>query len=189
MKKILFLVAIAVVATGCKTKQVMSTTNEVEVAVPCAEYKTDKTAMRATASAVSPNIQNAKDKAVAAARRELATMLSASVQRVLESFSSSYDTDDAASFASRTKDLSRQVTDQTIVGSFILCDKVTKSTSRDGKVTYHAYVALELGTEEILKNVQTQLEKAVSQDDKLRTDFEYEKFKEVFYEEMAKLDK
>lgn len=189
MKKILFLVAIAVVATGCKTKQVMSTTNEVEVVVPCAEYKTDKTAMRATASAVSPNIQNAKDKAVAAARRELATMLSASVQRVLESFSSSYDTDDAASFASRTKDLSRQVTDQTVVGSFILCDKVTKSTSRDGKVTYHAYVALELGTEEILKNVQTQLEKAVSQDDKLRTDFEYEKFKEVFYEEMAKLDK
>ena len=104
MKKILFLLVIAMVAVGCKTKQVMSTANEVEVLVPCAEFKTDKTAMRATATAVSPNLQNAKDKAIAAARRELATMLGASVQRVLEAFASSYDMDEAASFAGHTKD-------------------------------------------------------------------------------------
>ena len=189
MKKILFLLVIAMVAVGCKTKQVMSTANEVEVLVPCAEFKTDKTAMRATATAASPNMQNAKDKAIAAARRELATMLGASVQRVLESFASSYDMDEAASFAGHTQDLSRQVTDQTVVGSFVLCDKVTKSTSRDGKVTYHAYVAIELGSEEILKNVQAQLEKSISLDEKLMTNFEYETFKKVFYEEMEKLEK
>ena len=63
MKKILFLMVIAVAAIGCKTKQAVSATSEVEVVKLCADYKTDKTALRATANAVSPNMQNATDNA------------------------------------------------------------------------------------------------------------------------------
>ena len=86
MKKILFLMVIAVAAIGCKAKQAVSATSEVEVVKLCADYKTDKTALRATANAVSPNMQNATDKAVAIARRELATSMGATIQRVLERF-------------------------------------------------------------------------------------------------------
>ena len=189
MKKILFLVAIAVAVVGCKAKQAVSATGEVEVVKLCADYKTDKTAMRATANAVSPNMQNATDKAVAIARRELATSMGATIQRVLERFESSYEKGEAADFASRTKDLSRQVSDQLIVGIVIACDKVTKSTGADGKTMYRAYVAVEIDNNEVLENLKKQLENAISQDEKLRTDFEYEQFKQTFYEELEKLEK
>ncbi len=189
MKKILFLIIVVAATVGCKSKQVLGTSNEVEVVKYCAEYKTDKSAIRATANAVSPNMQNATDKAVAIARRELGSSVNVTIQRVLERFESSYEKNEAADFASRTKDLSRQVTDQMIVGSYIVCDKITKTTDQDGKVMYRAYVALEIDNGEIFKNLEKHLETVISQDDKLRTDFEYEKFKEVFYEEMAKLDK
>jgi hypothetical protein len=183
MKKILFLVVIAIVTLGCKTKQVMSTSGEVEVVKLCADYKSDKTAMRATANAISPNMQNATDKAVAIARRELATSMSATIQRVWERFETSYEKDTDADFLSRTKDMTRQASNELVTGSVIVCDKVTKSTDANGKTIYHAYVAVEIGNDELLKRLET----AVSKDDKLRVDFEFENFKKTFYEEMEKL--
>lgn len=188
MKKVVFLIAAATLFVGCKSKQAITpVASEVEVNVPCSEYKTDKDNLRAVGSAISPNMQNAKDKALAAARRELATSMAASVQRVLEVFASSYDTESAASFNGRTKDLSRQVTNQMVVGNYVVCDKITKTTNpANGSVMYNAYVALEVGNDDLFKSLEKQVKTVVSDDSKLRTDFEYEKFKETFYEEMKK---
>ena len=50
----------------------------------------------------------------------------------------------------------------------------------DGK--YKVYVSLELAGEEIMNAMANR----IKNDDKLRIDFEYEKFKKVFEEEMSK---
>lgn len=188
MKKIviLSLAAVALLAASCKPKA-NAVKGEVEVTVLCSEFKTDKQAIRATGNAVSPNMQNAKDKALAAARRELATSISTSINRVLESFSTSYDEENAASFQARTKDLTQQVTTQTINGSYVECDKITKTVNKDGSVVYRSYVAVSLGNDKIMEIVERQFKTNVTEEERARTDFEYEKFKETYYKalEMA----
>lgn len=190
MKKILFFIAVAVIAVGCKsTKQVATyAEDEVEVTVRCAEFKTDQTGIRASASAISPNMQNAKDKAVAAARRELATNISGLINRVQETFTTSYDKDEMADYAARTKDLARIVASQKISGSYVVCDKMTKKADpQTGKVVYTSYVAVEIGNEDLFDAIVKQAQAAIADDDKLRTDFEYELYKKTFEEELEKL--
>ena len=58
------------------------------------------------------------------------------------------------------------------------CEKTMKTP--DGK--YKVYVSLELAGEEIMNAMANR----IKNDDKLRIDFEYEKFKKVFEEEMSK---
>ena len=47
---------------------------------------------------------------------------------------------------------------------------------------YKVYIALELAGNELLEGISN----SIKNDDKLRIDFEYEKFKKVFEEEMSK---
>ena len=49
---------------------------------------------------------------------------------------------------------------------------------------YRAYVAVELGGPELVSEISN----SVKADDKLRIDYEYEKFKKTFEEEMQKLE-
>lgn len=191
MKKVIVMMAVALAVISCGSQKKVATpvAGEVEVSVPCAEFKTDATTMRATGSAISPNMQNAKDKALAAARRELATSLGLKLDRVLEVYGSSYDKDEAADFIGRTKDLSRQITSQVLTGSVIACDKMTRSTDANGKVVYHSYVAVEIANAELLESLKDQTEAAISNDEKLRTDFDYEQFKAVYEAEMANFGK
>ena len=184
MKKVLLIMAAALVMVSCGNKKVAPTKGEVEVNVPCKEFKTDKKTIRANGNAISPNMQNATDKALAAARREMATSVESVVKRVVETYASSYDLDNAADFRSKMQDMARIVTNQTLRGSVPVCDKVTKVEGKDG-VMYHAYVALELTSNEYLEALTQETNKRISDDEKLRTDFELEKFKKVFEEEMA----
>lgn len=185
MKKVLFVMtlALAVVATGCKSKKaevINASENEVEINVPCSEYQSDAKAFRATASAKSPDMQNAKAKALQAARAELATQIEATVKRVVDSYASSYDTDQAADFRGKFQDMSRTVVNQVLQGSHSICDKTTKISGKEGTMFRH-YTAMEVTADELAQ----ELSNRVSQEDKLRTDFEYEKFKKIFEEEMA----
>lgn len=185
MKKVLFVLAAALVMVSCG-KKAPAVKGEVEVNVPCSEFKTDKNTLRASGNAISPNMQNAKDKAVSAARRELATSIEATMQRVLEDFSSSYDLDNQADFRARTKDLARTVVNQKLQGSVIVCEKMMKKEDKDG-VMYHSYIAVELTSNELMEALLDNTKKKISDSEKLRTDFEYEQFKKTFEEEMSKL--
>jgi len=188
MKKVLLVIAAAMVLVGCGSKKVAPTQGEVEVNVPCKEFKTDKTTLRACGNAISPNMQNATDKAVAAARRELATSMDATLKRVMDQYQSSYDVDNQADFRSKMQDITRTVVDQQLRGSVIVCDKVTRTTEKDGSVVYHAYVAVELAASEVLESIKQETDKRISDDEKLRTDFEYEKFRQTFESEMSKME-
>ena len=74
--------------------------------------------------------------------------------------------------------LTRTVVEQELSGTRVICEKTMKTP--DGK--YKVYVSLELAGEEIMNAMANR----IKNDDKLRIDFEYEKFKKVFEEEMSK---
>lgn len=168
---------------GSKQKVVSKNGGEVEIEMPCTgpEYRTDATHFRATGTALSTDRQVAKDKALMAARAELATEINTTMERVTDRYNSSYNVGEDDETRGKFQDLARQLVKQTLSGSVVTCEKLTKD-EQGGK--YHFYVCVELKGDDFANK----LKNGISNDDKLRTDYEYEKFKKVFDEEMAKME-
>lgn len=189
MKKILFAFAAAMLIAGCASKKTVTASSafahEEEVNVPCMDQKSDKKAMRAFGTAISPNMQNAKDKALMNARRELATSAQTFMQRVSETYASSYDVDQTATFGAKYQDMARQVAAKLLQGSVIACDKLTKTTGNDGSVMYHSYVTVEINKEDLYKDV-TQSFSKISEAEKAAIDIDAEKFRTIFEQEFGK---
>ncbi|MGB1183924.1 MAG: hypothetical protein ACPG4S_02090, partial [Schleiferiaceae bacterium] len=77
----------------------------------------------------------------------------------------------------RFEENSRTVIDQRLSGVVVACDRVTQ-VAATSKFKY--YIALELDGEKIVKDYY----KALSKNDKIMVDYNYEKFKETFEKEM-----
>ena len=113
------------------------------------------------------------------ARQELARIMKTKIESVIEDYSSTYIDGDAQDFKQSVKDLSRSVVDQNVTGAIPVkewSEKMEKGTM--------FYSCVELSS----NNVLTEIKEKVSNDAKLRTDFEYEKFKQVFDKEMEKMN-
>ncbi len=154
--------------------------DEVDFDVPCSgkEFFTNAEYFRASADGLSSNMSIAKKIAYADARAGLASDIQAKVEIVTDNYSSQHDFNGNQEAKQRFQDLPRIVVNQVVSGTRVICEKMRKT--KDGK--FHCYVAMELGGEEIIKSMQDR----ISSDDKLKIDFEYEKFKKEFKEEMAK---
>ena len=155
---------------------------DVEVNVPCSgvEFQTDKEYFRASAMGLSTNMNIAKQKAMTEARAGLAASISAKVKTVTDNYSSSYQMGENDDSKNRYQSLTRTVVDQELSGTRVICEKTMRDTSNGN---YKVYVALELAGDEIMNAMANR----IKDDDKLRVDFEYEKFKKVFEEEMSKM--
>ncbi len=77
------------------------------------------------------------------------------------------------------QEMSRTVVDQNLKGAVEICEKLTQKP--DG--SYVSYVAIELSGEKITNSYNERL----SKDEKLKADYNYEKFKETFEKEMTKM--
>lgn len=121
----------------------------------------------------------AKSNAANNARQELATMMEATISRVIENYASTYNDGDAQDFKESVKELSRSVVKQTIKNSV---PAIPGWSEKREKGTMF-YVCLEADPNALLNGIKEK----VSNDAKLRTDFEYEKFKQIFEKEMENL--
>lgn len=181
MKKLHYLLSaffVLLLFTNCGGTKVA--TGDVKVNVPCSgpEFRTDKDYFRANAMGLSTDMSIAKKKAMSNARTELATSINSVVKSVTDDYSSSYQQGEQEEAKSRFQELSRTVVEQQLTGLRVICEETMKSP--DGN--YKVYVAVELSGEDIA----SKLANRIKNDDKLRIDFEYEKFKKVFDEEMSK---
>lgn len=181
MKKMYYAVVMAGVllcACGGQKQLVQKPQEDVEVIVPCSgpEYMPDAEHFRASAMGVSNSQEIASQKAMTAARTKLAAAIQTTVRTVTDNYLSSYEMGQQEEAKGRFQSLTRETVNQVLNGVKVICQKMMKSP--DGQ--YKSYVALELGGMDIAKAIGNK----VSNDDKLRIDFEYEKFKKVFDEEM-----
>ncbi len=174
--------ALMICMSGCKTKQVVPKGEEI-VDLPCngPEFFTKKGLIRATASGESSDQMLAKKKAQANSREQLAATLNVTIKSVVDNYYSSKAIDNVEQAKTRFEGLTRQVVDQQLSGVATICEKLTKTKQN----TYKCYIAQELNGEELLQGIQ----KKISGDEKLRLDFEYEKFKNEFNKEMDKSSK
>jgi hypothetical protein len=175
------LVAVAaIIIAGCKGKEKLPQ-GEQEVIVPCSgpDFFTNNKYFRSNSIGESQDQVTSKKKALTNARNELAQSISTTVKTVTDNYVNSREMNNKEQVEERFESLNREVVDQTITGVRTLCEKLVKT----GNGTYKTYVAIELSADELVSKYNERL----SKDEMLKIDYDYEKFKETFDKEMAKM--
>ena len=143
------------------------------------QYKSTKEAFRSTATGESMDRETAKKKARSNAMSEMGKTISSTMKIVGDNYASSTEVNNKEEVTESFNEMARTVVDQELRGCIEICEKLTQRP--DG--TYVSYVALELSGNTIADAYQSGL----SKNEKLKADYNYEKFKETFDKEMEKL--
>jgi len=179
------IVAVAIAAAligGCKSsKKDKTPAGETEVVVPCSgpDYFTTNKVFRANSIGESMDQVTSKKKALTNARNELAQSIETTVKTVTDNYTNSVSMDKKEQLEQKFESLNREIVDQTLQGLRTICEKLVQT--KEGN--YKTYVAIELSADDLVKQYNSRL----SSDDKLKVDYDYEKFKDTFNKEMDKM--
>ncbi len=175
-------VAAAVAIDGCKSKEKMPQ-GETEVIVPCSgsDFFTTKDAFRSNSVGESMDQVTSKKKALTNARNELAQAIQTTVKTVTDNYVNSRTMNNKEELEQRFESLNREVVDQTLSGVRTICEKLVKTQQGNFKT----YIALELSASDLVSKYNERL----SKDERLKIDYDYEKFKQTFDAEMEKMGK
>jgi hypothetical protein len=176
----LFALAAAMII-GCKSKEKAPPKGETEVMVPCSgpDYFTTNKFFRANSIGESQDQVTSKKKALTNARNELAQAIQTTVKTVTDNYVNSREMNTREELEQRFESLNREVVDQTLSGVRTLCEKLMKTQAG----TYKTYIAIELSADELVAKYNER----ISKDERLKIDYDYEKFKDTFEKEMDKL--
>ncbi len=169
--------------TQCRSKEPVVPEGETRIEVYCSgpDYWSDNEYFRANAVAESPNQANSRRMALSNARSELAGHMEVTIKAVIDNYVQDIAVGDRQEYAQRYEGLSREVINQKLVGTRIICEEVTRT--QEGR--YKTYLAIELMGNEVLNAMNER----ISRDERLRLDYDYEKFKNTFNEEMDNLER
>jgi hypothetical protein len=188
MKKLMYsslmvTVLAGLVMVGCKSGKTKSSPpkGETEVVVPCSgtEFFTNAKFFRSNSNGESQDQVTSKKKALANARAELAASIQTTVKAVTDNYVNSREMNNKEQVEERFEQLNREIVDQKLTGIKTICEKLMRTESG----TYKTYIAIELSADDLVSAYKEKL----SKDDRLKIDYDYEKFKETFDKEMEKL--
>jgi len=179
--------ALAAGFSACKKKKKIAEdpkpAGEVKIVEYCngPEFLSNKTTFRASATGESIDREGAKKKARANAEAELARSINTTIKVVADNYINSSEFNNREEATETFQQLGRSLVNQELTGAIKICDELTQKS--DGR--YTAYVAIELSGADLVSKYNENL----SKDERIRADYNYEKFKEVFEEEMEKFSK
>lgn len=183
---LLMLVAVMTIfGTACKKKKKVAETpkptGEVLINEYCTgeQYQSTKDAFRSTATGESMDRETAKKKARSNAQSELAKTISSTMKIVGDNYVNSTEFNNKEEVTETFQEMARTVVDQELRGAVEICEKLTQRENG----TFVSYVALELSGSKIADAYNSGL----SQNEKLKADYNYEKFKDTFEKEMEKM--
>lgn len=169
--------------SACKGKKETTgiSDKEVEISLHCsgAEFTSDKKHFRASGTGKSNNLEIAKEKAYSNTRGRLASLINVTVKTVTDNYAKSTTMNNQEVAQDRFETLSRQVVNQNLNNTKIICEKLTQD--KQGNYTY--YVAMEMSSDDLLNDMNNTL----SKDKELKIDYDYMKFKETYEAEMNKM--
>ncbi|MBR8535699.1 hypothetical protein KDU71_09030 [Carboxylicivirga sediminis] len=179
----LLTLSIVVGLNSCKSKEKVSTNNEVGTILedmPCEDAgRSDKKFFRASAMATSSDLSLAEEKALLNAKQRLVTLISSNTKSVTDRYVNEREFGDAAEFEQKFENLTREVADETINNIVVACQK--KSVLPNGK--YRGFIAVEVSKDDVLNGINNK----ISQNQKLQVDYDKAKFEEIFNQEMQKM--
>jgi hypothetical protein len=176
---LLFIMAGALMI-GCKGNKKLPK-GETEINIPCSgpDYFTNKNFFRANSLGESMDLVASKKKAMDNARAELAASIQSTVKTVTDNYLVSREFNNKEELEERFEQLNRTIVNQTLSGIKTICEKQVKTD----KGNFKTYVAIELSASDIVSKYHESL----SKEERLRIDYDYEKFKETFDKEMDKM--
>jgi hypothetical protein len=181
----LFLIPALAVLTlvGCKAKKktVAQTTGAVEITLPFSskEYRSDENFYRAKNVGKSPDLATSKKIAMQNATNELADAIQTMIKKVTDQYTNQRTVGKDQDFENKFEELARQVTNQTMSNIRVKDEKTFLEPN--GSYTY--WVALEADKNDVFKTMDSK----ISSDDKLKVDYDKQKFQQIFDSEMKKL--
>ena len=183
--QLLLIPAIAVMAlTGCKSKKkqtIQKETGAVEISVPLSEskYRSDNDAFRAKQVGKSPDLATAKKIAFQNAKSEMAANINSTIKRVTDQYTNQRTIGNAQEFENKFEELAREVVNLEISNVKEIGEKIFKEP--DGAFSY--WICVEAGKKEVFDK----LDAKISNDAKLKLDYDKQKFQQIFDAEMKKL--
>jgi hypothetical protein len=187
---LLMVVAIGLGMTGCKKKKGAAKSDdnginpkqqgEVLINEYCSgeQYMSTKDAFRATATGESMDRETAKKKAKSNAMSELSKSISSTLKVVGDNYANSSEFNNKEEITESFQEMTRIVVDQNLKGAVEICEKLTLKDN-----VYVSYVAIELSGERLANSYAEKL----AANEKLKADYNYEKFKDTFNKEMEKM--
>lgn len=167
---------------SCKGKKEAAPDGEVLVNTYCSgpDYFSNNEFFRSNAIGESLDQMTSKKKALNNAKAELAGAINTTIKATIDNYVNSRELNNQEEVEERFEGLTREVVNQQLSGTKTICEKTTKTP--DNK--YKTYLAIELSGEELITKINDRL----SKDDRLKIDYDYEKFKETFDAEMLKME-
>lgn len=165
---------------GSSKKITPKNDGEIEVVTYCSgtEYQSNNKVFRYTGIGESMNQMTAKNMAMSQARAGLASTITTTVKAVTDTYVKSGNFNNKEEFLSNFEGMNREIVNQTLAGAIVVCEKMTRTQQG----TYKSYICLEYGSSEVLQNIN----KSATSQEILKVDYNYEKFKNTFEEEMSK---
>ncbi len=184
-KQLLLIPAIAALTlAGCKGKKstpVQKETGAVEISVPFSgkEYRSDENYFRAKQVGKSPDLAAAKKIAFQNAKGEMAGNINSTIKRVTDQYTNQRTVGNTQEFENKFEELSREVVNLEMSNVQEKGEKIFKEP--DGSYTY--WIAIEADR----KTIFDKLDAKISNDAKLKLDYDKQKFQQIFDAEMKKL--
>jgi len=169
--------------TSCKSKkEVTEVKNETLVEIFCSgpEYRSDKSNFRANATGESTDMEIARKKASSNSKAALAAQIQTTIKGVTDNYVNSREFNNVEEVEERFEVLNREVVNQQLNNVITICEKITQTKSG----TYKCYMAIEMSVDALEEALNNRL----SKDQRLKVDYDYEKYKETFDKEMEKLE-
>jgi hypothetical protein len=168
--------------SSCKSSKGLSPKEQDEVLIQiyCTgdEFKSSAKALRYSSYSESMDMMTAKKKAVSEANAGLAGSINKLIKSVTDNYVKSGNFGKKEELLTNYEGLNREVINQSLAGTIIICEKMTKT--KEGN--YKSYICVELGGSEILQSISDK----VANNEILKVNYNYEKFKKTFEEEMSK---
>ena len=177
---LVLMVVAAAIISGCAKKKTPTPDGEKEVVIPCSgsDFFTTNKVFRANSIGESMDQVTSKKKALTTARNDLAQAIQTTVKTVTDNYTNSRSMNRKEELEQKFESLNREVVEQSLTGIRTICEKLVQT--KDGN--YKTYIALELSADDLVKQYNDRL----SKDDRLKIDYDYEKFKDTFDKEMEK---
>jgi hypothetical protein len=172
--------------SACKNKEKVAErerpADEVLVNVYCSgdDYFSSNKFFRANSVGESMDQSTSKKKAMSNAKADLASAIQTTIKGTIDNYVNSTEVNNVEQLEERFEGLTREVINQDLVGTKTICEKVTKTSNGN----YKTYIAIELSGDEMV----SKMNERISKDEILKVDYDYEKFKKTFEEEMKKLE-
>ena len=184
MKKLIFvsisaLLLSTVISSCASNKATNQAVGDVEINIPCADFRSDKNYFRTSQSFESPDLGSSRENALFLAKSRLSGLIATNMKSVAERYAADRKID-GSEFNEKVERTTIEVINQALYDIGTPCEKTMQKSNGN----YQTFVAVECSKETIYNGI----DKSLSKDAKLRQDYDQQKFRDVFNEEMGKLE-